>query len=189
MSESDGRPLEPFFDLVPGLCFVLDPARNVKAVNTAATGILGYEAAELAGRPVTDVVHPDERSTVTDLMSAELRSHGLRHLDVRLRTRVGGYRWFRWTASRWNTPDLYVAATEPRGLMAFAGAEHPNDPLRLFVERVTDYAIYLTDPQGFVTTWNAGAVPNSRTVATVTATVKAITRQSSYRSRTTRAAE
>jgi PAS domain S-box-containing protein len=28
---------------------------------------------------------------------------------------------------------------------------------RLFVESVTDYAIYLLDPQGLITTWNAGA--------------------------------
>src|SRR4051812_44665906 len=31
------------------------------------------------------------------------------------------------------------------------------DMLRLFVDRVTDYAIFALDPEGNVTSWNAGA--------------------------------
>jgi PAS domain S-box-containing protein len=32
-----------------------------------------------------------------------------------------------------------------------------HDPFRLLVQSIVDYAIYLLDPKGFVTSWNAGA--------------------------------
>jgi PAS domain S-box-containing protein len=32
-----------------------------------------------------------------------------------------------------------------------------NDPFKLLVQSIVDYAIYLLDPKGFVTSWNAGA--------------------------------
>ena len=32
-----------------------------------------------------------------------------------------------------------------------------NDPFRLLVQSIVDYAIYLLDPEGNVTSWNAGA--------------------------------
>jgi PAS domain S-box-containing protein len=32
-----------------------------------------------------------------------------------------------------------------------------DDPFRLLVQSIVDYAIYLLDPKGFVTSWNAGA--------------------------------
>src|SRR5665811_1140684 len=32
-----------------------------------------------------------------------------------------------------------------------------DDPYRLLVENITDYAIYMLDPQGIVSNWNLGA--------------------------------
>ena len=32
-----------------------------------------------------------------------------------------------------------------------------DDPFRLLVQSILDYAIYMLDPNGFVTSWNAGA--------------------------------
>ena len=32
-----------------------------------------------------------------------------------------------------------------------------DDPFRLLVQSIVDYAIYMLDPQGVVTSWNAGA--------------------------------
>src|SRR6476646_10581507 len=33
----------------------------------------------------------------------------------------------------------------------------PADPFKLLVQSIVDYAIYMLDPNGFVTSWNAGA--------------------------------
>jgi PAS domain S-box-containing protein len=40
---------------------------------------------------------------------------------------------------------------------AHAGLRESERRFRLFVQRVTDYAIFMMDPEGFITEWNAGA--------------------------------
>jgi PAS domain S-box-containing protein len=37
------------------------------------------------------------------------------------------------------------------------GAHQTEDPSHLFIESVVDYAIFMLDPRGYITTWNAGA--------------------------------
>jgi PAS domain S-box-containing protein len=39
----------------------------------------------------------------------------------------------------------------------FAASQSQDDRYRLLVEAVADYAIYMLDPNGIVTSWNAGA--------------------------------
>jgi len=46
---------------------------------------------------------------------------------------------------------------EGRSAPMSAGSADVGDLLRLFVESVTDYAIFLLDERGFVRTWNPGA--------------------------------
>ena len=43
------------------------------------------------------------------------------------------------------------------GNLKLANASISDDPFRLLVQSILDYAIYMLDPNGFVTSWNAGA--------------------------------
>jgi PAS domain S-box-containing protein len=43
------------------------------------------------------------------------------------------------------------------GPSRFSVSESEDRRYRLLVEAVTDYAIYMLDPTGIVTSWNAGA--------------------------------
>ncbi len=43
------------------------------------------------------------------------------------------------------------------GNLKLASSSISDDPFRLLVQSILDYAIYLLDPNGFVTSWNAGA--------------------------------
>jgi PAS domain S-box-containing protein len=45
----------------------------------------------------------------------------------------------------------------PRRRHTDFGVAEVEDPLRLMVDAVVDYAIFMLDPQGIVTTWNSGA--------------------------------
>ena len=49
-----------------------------------------------------------------------------------------------------------VPPTESQGVASASGVEADN-PFRLLVEAVADYAIYMLDPQGHVVSWNPGA--------------------------------
>ena len=43
------------------------------------------------------------------------------------------------------------------GNLKLANETISDDPFRLLVQSIVDYAIYMLDPNGFVTSWNAGA--------------------------------
>ena len=43
------------------------------------------------------------------------------------------------------------------GNLKLASASISDDPFRLLVQSILDYAIYMLDPNGYVTSWNAGA--------------------------------
>ena len=44
-----------------------------------------------------------------------------------------------------------------RNDMAVGVAWSVEDRFRLLVDTITDYAIYMLDPEGYIATWNAGA--------------------------------
>ena len=43
------------------------------------------------------------------------------------------------------------------GALDLTDETKPGDPFKLLVQSIVDYAIYMLDPKGFVTSWNAGA--------------------------------
>ena len=43
------------------------------------------------------------------------------------------------------------------GKLKLAGEGISDDPFRLLIQSILDYAIYMLDPNGFVTSWNSGA--------------------------------
>ena len=43
------------------------------------------------------------------------------------------------------------------GNLKLATEKISDDPFRLLVQSIIDYAIYMLDPNGYVTSWNAGA--------------------------------
>jgi PAS domain S-box-containing protein len=155
---SSDSPHGPYFDLSPSLCFALDDGGLVTQANSAARGTLGFEPAQLAGRPVVELVHEEDRAAVATFLKSEHGATGVRQIDVRMRTRVGGFRWFRWTAGHQGNAQLYVVATDlSHGLSASAWPQHINDPFGLLIETIVDYAIYVIDENGFVSSWNSGA--------------------------------
>ena len=60
----------------------------------------------------------------------------------------------------WRAVYPLRAVKELRGLAGnLEVSDEPisEDPFRLLVQSILDYAIYMLDPNGFVTSWNAGA--------------------------------
>src|SRR5437764_11958932 len=54
-------------------------------------------------------------------------------------------------------PGRHEGAAGLAGNLKLASKAISDDPYRLLVQSILDYAIYLLDPNGFVTSWNAGA--------------------------------
>jgi PAS domain S-box-containing protein len=136
---------------------------TIVRANQALEQTFGQEETALAGRSYVDLATPETAGVVQEAISrvaagdveAAKVEHSLGHGD--------DVRWLDVTfAAVRDSVDrpLYLFAqvedvTQPRQ----AGEElrQSEERLRLLVEAVQDYAIFMLDPDGLITTWNVGA--------------------------------
>ena len=90
-----------FFEQSLDMLAVFDADGRFRRANEAWRRTLGYPVSELIGRPLLDLVHPDDRAGT----NAESQRHIADETPVvgfqnRLRHRDGGYRWLEWMSTR-----------------------------------------------------------------------------------------
>lgn len=144
--------------------FLLDAQGCVVTWNPGAQRIKGYEAHEIIGRSF-ETFYPEE-AIRADWPQQELRAarrHG-RFEDEGWRLRKDGSRFWASvviTALRDRSGALVGFAKVTRDLTERRRREEElrrrEEQVRLLIDAVKDYAIFLVDPQGRVQTWNAGA--------------------------------
>jgi PAS domain S-box-containing protein len=144
--------------------FALDPEGYILSWNAGAERIKGYAPEEIIGKHFS-IFYP--RELVAEGFPAfELRTAANtgRFEDEGWRLRKDGSRF--WanvviTALRDQTGQLLGFAKVTRDLTERREAEEAlresEERFRMLVEGVRDYAIFMLDPTGHVTTWNAGA--------------------------------
>jgi PAS domain S-box-containing protein len=144
--------------------FVLDSEGHVQTWNSGAAKLKGYRSDEIIGRHFS-VFYPPE-SAAAGWPAEELkqaRQHG-RFEDEGWRVRKDGSRF--WanvviTALRGPSGELTGFAKITRDLTERRLHEErvraSEERLRLLIECVQDYAIFMLDPDGTVRGWNSGA--------------------------------
>jgi PAS domain S-box-containing protein len=75
------------------ILFVVDTDKRFKLVNPAWTRATGWSEAEVIGRPVRDLIHPDDHPEVDEHM-ARLADGGEPESSTRVLMKDGGWRWF-----------------------------------------------------------------------------------------------
>src|SRR5215472_12292237 len=144
--------------------YMLDREGRVTSWNSGAERLKGYSAAEIIGQPYWRFFTEEDRQRgVPAKILAEARLNG--------RAETEGWR-MRKDGSRFMAHAVLHNMEDRRGRhIGFAKVtrditERKADQeallqserrFRLLVQGVTDYAIYLVDPSGIVTNWNAGA--------------------------------
>ncbi|HWE46230.1 MAG TPA: PAS domain S-box protein [Caulobacteraceae bacterium] len=167
--QNEPRALEPsvYEQLVQSIVdyaiYRLDPEGHVASWNPGAEWIKGYTADEIIGE------HFSLFYTAKD------RESGLPQQVLKTAAEEGRYAAEGWCVrkdgSRFYAMDVVDAIREGAKIVGFAkvtrdvtayreamvAALENERGFRLLVQGVSDYAIYMLDPQGRITTWNAGA--------------------------------
>ena len=144
--------------------FVLDSAGRIMTWNLGAQRIKGYAPEEIIGRHFSVFYTPD---AVTRGWPAE---------ELRLATREGRFEDEGWRVRKdgsrfWANVVITALRDEGGKLIGFSkitrdvterklqeeALRQTEERFRLLVEGVVDYAIFMLDPDGVVTSWNAGA--------------------------------
>jgi len=159
---------EPFRLLVESIgdyaIFVLDPQGFIATWNPGAEKIKGYRADEIIGKHFS-ILYPEE-DLEWDKPGNELKiaCESGRFEDQGWRVRKDGTRF--WadvviTALRDKDGTLCGFGKVTRDLTERRHAEEvlrqSEERFRLMVECVSDYAIFMLDPKGYIASWNAGA--------------------------------
>ena len=144
--------------------FMLDPTGHVTTWNAGAQRIKGYTAEEIIGQHFR-VFYPLERQAEGHPeRELERALEAGRYAEEGWRIRKGGTRfWANVTITAvYDEDGTHVGfakvtrdVTERR--RADEALRRSEQRFRLLVDTVEDYAIFMLDPTGHVTTWNAGA--------------------------------
>jgi PAS domain S-box-containing protein len=142
--------------------YMLSPEGVITNWNTGAERIKGYKASEIVGKHFSIFYTPEDREAGLPVRAMDTARKKKRFSAEGWRVRKDGSRFF---ASVVIDP-IY----ENRKLVAFAKITRDiterqqaleelyrsESQFRTFVNGVTDYALYMLDPTGIVTSWNVG---------------------------------
>jgi PAS domain S-box-containing protein len=144
--------------------YMLDPEGNVTSWNVGAERIKGFQTEEIVGQHFSKFYTDEDREArVPERVLETARKEG-KFQGEGWRVRKDGTRfWASVLVDRINGEDgkLLGFAKITRDMTEQREAQHAlleaERRFRILIQGVTDYAIYMLDPEGRVTNWNAGA--------------------------------
>ena len=148
-----------FMDLSVDLFCVAGFDGFFKNLNPSFEKTLGFTTKELVAKPYLEFIHPDDRpATVVEKGRLE-EGKVTFSFENRYLCKDGSYKWLLWNAV--SVPEQEAVYAVARDITGRKGAEEAlrdsREQLRLLVDSVKDYAIFMLDASGQVTSWNQGA--------------------------------
>ncbi|HKK65219.1 MAG TPA: diguanylate cyclase [Clostridia bacterium] len=99
-----------FFNVSIDLFCIIDKRGLFKQLNTAWEQYLGQKDSELTGTRLLGIVHPEDRSTFSDILNLAVEGKDVFSLDARIITEDGGYRWVSWRIYYYPDKELYYTS-------------------------------------------------------------------------------
>ncbi len=144
--------------------YMLDPSGIITNWNAGGERLKGYSAEEAIGQHFSRFYTKEDRAAGLPVRTLDTAAREGRYEDEGWRVRKDGSRF-------WASVVIDAVRTESGELLGFAkitrditerrnaqeALQQSERQLRLFVRGVTDYALFMLDPNGVVTSWNPGA--------------------------------
>lgn len=142
---------------------LIEPDGRVAYVSPAIENVLGYTPDEFLEFAPFQIIHPADhdaaRRSFNDLLS---QKHGSQTVVNRVQHRDGSWRWIETiSANQLETPGIAAIISNFRDITeqrrAAAVIREADEKFRFIVESATEFAIFTTDLDGRVDSWNSGA--------------------------------
>ncbi len=144
--------------------YMLDPEGRVTSWNAGAQRFKGYTHDEIIGRHFSQFYGEEDRKAGLPARALEISAREGKFENEGWRIRKDGSRfWAHVVIDPIRSPDgrLVGFAKITRDLTERKAAQdrlrQKEEQFRLLVQSVTDYALYMIDPEGYVSSWNLGA--------------------------------
>jgi len=132
-------------------------AGHFVSVNPAWTRLLGWGEGEIKTMHVDELRHPEDAPAARAARAALARGAQTVRVENRFRHRDGSWRWLNWTMTT-DEGLIYIAGRHVTAEKEAAEALRTSEQqLRALFSGVVDYAIFMLDANGIVSSWNAGA--------------------------------
>jgi PAS domain S-box-containing protein len=155
--EAERRRADRMWQVSRDLMVVVDAQGIFRAVSPSWTRILGHPAEAVIGRSFADFMHPDDVEPSYAALEEAINATELNNYENRFRAIDGSYRHIEWhTTLEDGQVYAYGRDVTERRLVEERLSES-EEQFRHLVQGVTDYAIYMIDLDGNVSSWNEGA--------------------------------
>jgi PAS domain S-box-containing protein len=126
-------PMMDLFERTLDLVCIVDKAGWFKKINSAVIKTLGYTQKELFTRPVSELIHPDDREITASKRTQLLNNTPLLNFQNRYITKSGDIIWLEWTS-------IYIPEKE----LVFAIAKDITKRKKIEIEIEENYNKYKT---------------------------------------------
>jgi PAS domain S-box-containing protein len=144
--------------------YMLDPNGTITSWNPGARRFKGYEESEIIGENFSRFYTEEDRKTGLPQRALEIAEREGKFENEGWRVRKDGTQFWAYVVIdpiRDSAGALVGFAKITRDLTERRQAEvalrENQEQLRLLVQGVTDYAVYMLSPEGYVSSWNSGA--------------------------------
>jgi PAS domain S-box-containing protein len=144
--------------------YMLDPDGIITSWNAGARRFKGYEASEIIGQHFSRFYTQEDRDSGLPARALEISRRTGKFESEGWRVRKDGSQFWAFVVIdpiRSGSGEILGYAKITRDLTERMKAEQTlkksEEQFRLLVQGVSDYAIYMLDPQGYVSNWNIGA--------------------------------
>jgi len=136
---------------------------RITFANQQYAQLLGYSPEELVGLQLLDLVHPEDRAQSAAKFERLSTDREQFHIEKRCLRKDGSMIWLYNSVSYLADPQgnpvsaILVCTDITERKRAEAALHESTEWLRLMIENAVEYAIFSTDLQRRITTWNSGA--------------------------------